>query len=65
MTQREKETMRQPNEHAENEILSNMRITQSHIDNTLYIVESVESKEAAETVHNKLKRLILNNAAQR
>lgn len=40
------------------------RITHSQIDNTLYIVESVQSSSASETVCNKLKRLILNNAAR-
>ncbi len=40
------------------------RITHSQIDNTLYIVESIQSAAASETVCNKLKRLILNNAAR-
>lgn len=40
------------------------RVTHSQIDNTLYIVESVQSAAASETVSNKLKRLILNNAAR-
>jgi len=40
-----------------------MRITETHIGDTLYIVESVQSTEATETVRSKLKRLILNNAA--
>lgn len=38
------------------------RVTHTQIDNTLYIVESVQSPSAAETVCNKVKRLILNNA---
>jgi len=41
------------------------RTTQTHIGDTLYIVEAVESEAASETVRNKLKRLILNNAVQR
>ncbi|MBP3645197.1 MAG: transposon-encoded TnpW family protein [Clostridia bacterium] len=40
------------------------RITHSHIGNTMYIVESVQSPTAAETACNKVKRLILNNAAR-
>ena len=35
----------------------------TNIGDTLYIVESVQSTEATETVRSKLKRLILNNAA--
>lgn len=40
------------------------RITHTHIGNTMYIVESVQSPSAAETACNKVKRLILNNAAR-
>jgi len=42
---------------------ANIRITETHIGDTLYIVESVQSVVATETVRNKLKRLILSNAA--
>lgn len=49
---------------AENGDEQRKRITHSHIGNTLYIVESVQSPSAAETVCNKVKRLILNNAAR-
>ena len=50
--------------HAENAENQRRRITHSQIDNTLYIVESVQSSSATETVGNKLKRLILSNAAR-
>jgi len=46
----------------ENVVLDEKRITETHIGDTLYIVESVQSTVATETVRNKLKRLILNNA---
>ena len=49
---------------AENTDDQRKRITHSQIDSTLYIVESVQSSSATETVCNKLKRLILNNAAR-
>ena len=49
---------------AENADDQRKRITHSQIDSTLYIVESVQSSSATETVCNKLKRLILNNAAR-
>lgn len=51
-------------ETAENADKQHKRITHSQIANTLYIVESVQSAAASETVCNKLKRLILNNAAR-
>ena len=52
------------NPKAENADDPHKRITHSQIDNTMYIVESVQSSSATETVCNKLKRLILNNAAR-
>lgn len=48
----------------ENADVQQRRVTHTQIDNTLYIVESVQSPSAAETVCNKVKRLILNNAAR-
>lgn len=49
---------------AENADKQHKRITHSQIASTLYIVEAVQSAAASETVCNKLKRLILNNAAR-
>ncbi len=37
------------------------RLTETVIAGTLYIVESVTSKSASESVESKVKRLILNN----
>lgn len=49
---------------APNSDVQRKRVTHTQIDNTLYIVESVQSPSAVETVCNKVKRLILNNAAR-
>lgn len=40
----------------------NSRITRKEIGGTIYIVESMVSENAKETVYTKIKRLILNNA---
>ena len=39
-----------------------IHITEKQIGDTIYIVESAISDNAKETVYNKLKRLILNEA---
>lgn len=43
---------------------NNCRITRKEIGGTLYIVESMVSENAKETVYEKIKRLILNNEAE-
>ena len=36
--------------------------TETSIDGTVYIVESVSAEDATETVYDQIKRLILNHA---
>lgn len=62
MMQQEKMPGKLTKGNTENRTVACTRITQTHIGDTLYIVEAVQSTVATETVRNKLKRLILNNA---
>lgn len=41
---------------------SKSRITETSIDGTVYIVESLVSESAKETAYTKVKRLIMNNS---
>ncbi|MGE0903374.1 transposon-encoded TnpW family protein [Dehalococcoides mccartyi] len=43
----------------------NSRITRKTIDGTVYVVESMVSDTARETVYDKLKRLVLTGAKSR
>ena len=38
----------------------NKRVTETQIGDTLYIVETVISPDAVESVHDKIKRMIMN-----
>ena len=39
-----------------------MHVTEVSIDDTVYIVESISSEDATETVYEQIRRLILSHA---